>query len=73
MSATCQFENPSKIFHSGQPIKGKIKIHLTQLKKMHGIYIVFSGKGEKRYGKHIRRERYMRDQEYLIGGLNGKK
>lgn len=72
MPTTCKFENPLKIFYSGQPIKGKIEIHLTRVKKVHGIFIVFSGKGEKSYGKHIRQERYIKDREYLIGGINGK-
>lgn len=81
MRSTCEFEfdnNPSKIFYSGQKISGNIKLHLNEVKKVRGIYIVFSGEAKTEWrkktgrGNNVAVECYFKERIYFIGGINGK-
>lgn len=81
MRSTCEFEfdnNPSKIFYSGQTINGKVKLHLNEVKKVRGIFIVFSGEAQTKWRKksggsnNVTKECYFKDRAYFIGGINGK-
>lgn len=81
MRSTCEFEfanNSSKTFYSGQTINGKVKLHLNEVKKVRGIYLVFSGEAKNEWrrkngrGNNVAKECYFNDRVYFIGGINGK-
>lgn len=81
MRSKCEFEfvnNPSKICYSGQTINGNVKIHLNEVKKVRGIYFVFSGEAKTEWrkksgiGNNVAKECYFNDRVYFIGGINGK-
>lgn len=83
MPTTCTIElesdNQSKVFYSGQVLRGTVHLTLTKEKTIKGVVIKFIGKSycywKKTYGKSTRiftAEEYpLHQQAYLVGSSEG--
>lgn len=70
------FENPHKVFYSGQWLRGTVKLSLIREKTIRSIYIEVSGEGyaywKKDKKKYTANRKYLQERIYLIkGGTNG--
>lgn len=82
MPTTCSIDfenNPQKVVHAGQLLRGIIKLTLTEEEQIRGAYIRIYGKAYcqwiKGAGKNRRsftgREDYLDETTYFIGGRDG--
>lgn len=81
MQTSCDIEfenNPSKVFHSGQRIRGTVKLSLAEPQACRGIYVRIKGDGYVQWNEGSEdkictgTESYVEELLYIQGGQTGK-
>lgn len=82
MPTTCEIEfenNPSKVIYAGQLLRGTVKLQVTSVKPVRGVYIRLCGRAYSNwtegYGKneedYTDEEEILNEKSYLVGGETG--
>lgn len=83
MPTTCEIDfenNPMKVMYAGQLLIGTVRLHLTERKKVRGIYIRLYGTAYARWSISQGKSRkfftgiedYLNEKTYFVGGTDGK-